>query len=250
MRWYTNRFKAELFLVDKHYASNTPSNKLTLSWWGGLYIKKFHPSASTRRAQLSVKVTSVRSSDLLNSIKYSWKITAAVIIIALNLLHLLEQRKQIWRETKLVTKNPLSYINIHDTFGVEFYIFCFMFSSCDYAASFNRKDKVKSLKVLEENESVQHVFFSKLNELDVITEEDIWVVEGFECATYRKKQTRSVNEWPLQLFLTKKRQAKKLFGWQSEETGFCHFTMMFQSALEKNEEVKLYSKILEKLFKC
>ena len=48
-----------------------------------------------------------------------------------------------------------------------------MFSSCDYAPSFNRKDKVKSLKVLEENESVQHVFFSKLNELDVITEEDI-----------------------------------------------------------------------------
>ena len=48
-----------------------------------------------------------------------------------------------------------------------------MLSSCDYAASFNRKDKVKSLKVLEENESVQHVFFSKLNELDVITEEDI-----------------------------------------------------------------------------
>lgn len=68
-----------------------------------------------------------------------------------------------------------------------------MLSSCDYAASFNRKDKVKSLKVLEENESVQHVFFSKLNELDVITEEDIWNVEGFEWATYRKKQTWSVN---------------------------------------------------------
>ena len=40
--------------------------KLTLSLWGGLSTKKFHPSASTRSAKLSVAATTVRSTDLVN----------------------------------------------------------------------------------------------------------------------------------------------------------------------------------------
>ena len=43
----------------------SPSMGLTLSGRGGFPTKKFHPIASTRRAQLSVAVTTVRSTDLL-----------------------------------------------------------------------------------------------------------------------------------------------------------------------------------------
>ena len=41
-----------------------PTMKLTLSGWGELLTKKFHPSSSTRRAQLSVAATTGWSTDL------------------------------------------------------------------------------------------------------------------------------------------------------------------------------------------
>ena len=51
---------------DLFYTVSTHSMKLNLSRSGGLSTKKFHPNASTRRAQLSVAVSTVRSIDLLN----------------------------------------------------------------------------------------------------------------------------------------------------------------------------------------
>ena len=71
-----------------------------------------------------------------------------VLIIALGSLHLLEEGKQIWMETGLVTNNTFRYISInqiHNHFGVEF---CkalpafHAFTGCDYTASFNRKVKL------------------------------------------------------------------------------------------------------------
>ena len=38
----------------------------------GLYTKQFHPSTSTRRAQMSVADTTVRSTDLLNYNVKTW----------------------------------------------------------------------------------------------------------------------------------------------------------------------------------
>ena len=116
-----------------------------------------------------------------------------VLIIALGSLHLLAEGKQVWIETGLVTKNTLTYINInqiHNHFGVGFCTALpafHTFSGCDYTASFNRKGKIRPMKLLEKNESVQQVF-SKLHDWDAITEEDIQVVEGFVCAMYGKKR--------------------------------------------------------------
>ena len=116
-----------------------------------------------------------------------------VFIIALGSLHLLAEGKKVWIETGLVTKNTLRYINInqiHNHFGVGFCTALpafHAFSSCNYTASFNRKGKIRPMKLLEKNESVQQVF-SKLHDWDAITEEDIQVVEGFVCAMYGKKR--------------------------------------------------------------
>ena len=44
---------------------------------------------------------------------------------------------------------------------------------------------------------------SKLRDWDVITEEDIQVVEGFVCAMYGNKRFQSVDELHLELFLKK-----------------------------------------------
>ena len=48
--------------------------KLTLPWWRGYQPRSFYPSASTRRAQLSVEAKVFRPTDLLNNVKY-WFIT-------------------------------------------------------------------------------------------------------------------------------------------------------------------------------
>ena len=46
--------------------------KLTFSCWGDSPTKTFHPSSSTRRAQLNVVATTVRSTDLLNCNVKTW----------------------------------------------------------------------------------------------------------------------------------------------------------------------------------
>ena len=46
-----------------------PRLKLTLPWWGGFPPRSFYPSASTRRAQLSIAAKVVRPTDL-NNFKY------------------------------------------------------------------------------------------------------------------------------------------------------------------------------------
>ena len=51
-------------------AAAPPRLKLTLPWWGGFPPRSFYPSASTRRAQLSIAAKVVRPTDLLNNFKY------------------------------------------------------------------------------------------------------------------------------------------------------------------------------------
>ena len=50
----------------------SPSVKLTLSWWGDLFTKNFHPSASTKRAQMSIAAVTLRSTYLLNCNVKTW----------------------------------------------------------------------------------------------------------------------------------------------------------------------------------
>ena len=47
-----------------------PRLKLTLPWLGGFPPRSFKPSASTRRAQLSVAAKVVRPTDLLKNVRY------------------------------------------------------------------------------------------------------------------------------------------------------------------------------------
>ena len=131
-----------------------------------------------------------------------------VLVIALGALHNLEEGKKVWMETGIVTKNTLRYISvnqIHESFGKEF---CkalpafHAFTGCDYTASFNRKGKVRPLKLFENNESIQQVF-SKLHDWNTINEEDIMSVESFVCKMYGQKRFASVNELRLELFLKK-----------------------------------------------
>ena len=52
------------------YYRSPPRLKLTLPWWGGFPPRSFKPSASTRRAQLSVAAKVVRPADLLKNVRY------------------------------------------------------------------------------------------------------------------------------------------------------------------------------------
>ena len=47
-----------------------PRLKLTLPWWRGFPWRSFYPSASTRRAQLTVEAKVVRPTDLFNNVRY------------------------------------------------------------------------------------------------------------------------------------------------------------------------------------
>ena len=77
-----------------------------------------------------------------------------------------------------------------------------VFTGSDYTALFNRKGKIRPLKPLEKDESVQQVF-SKFHDWDSITGENIQVVEGFVCSMYEKKRFQPVGELLLELFLKK-----------------------------------------------
>ena len=46
--------------------------KFVLQWWEGLSIKKFRYSASTRRAQLNVAATTVRSTGIFSCNLKTW----------------------------------------------------------------------------------------------------------------------------------------------------------------------------------
>ena len=87
-----------------------------------------------------------------------------------------------------------------------------------------------------------------MNEWDAITEK-IRAVKDFVCAMYGKKEI-PIYWWTASRTVPGKVQAEqRFFSWLSEETGFCYFTTMFKSALEKDEEVNLYNKTLKKLLK-
>ena len=58
-------------IIEKaHTVLPPPRLKLTLPWWGGFPPRSFKPSASTRRAQLSVAAKVVRQTDLLKNVRY------------------------------------------------------------------------------------------------------------------------------------------------------------------------------------
>ena len=55
---------------SSYYVTWPPRLKLTLPWWGGFPPRSFKPSASTRRAQLSVAAKVVRPTNLLKNVRY------------------------------------------------------------------------------------------------------------------------------------------------------------------------------------
>ena len=104
-------------------------------------------------------------------------------------LHLLGVGKQIWKETDLVTKNTLSYINInqvHDHFGVAFRMALPGFMPSQVLITLPQSTRRVKLGHSSYQKKVK--VFSKLNEWDAIKEKNIRVVEGFVCTMYGKKR--------------------------------------------------------------
>lgn len=131
-----------------------------------------------------------------------------VLIIALGCMHLLDPGKKVWLEAGLYTKNSLRYISINQLFQHCGESLCralpgyHAFTGCDYTASFNRKGKVRPLKLLEKNDGAQEVL-SRIGNWHEISDADIQVIESFVCSIYGKKTFMSVDEARLDMFLNK-----------------------------------------------
>ena len=86
------------------------------------------------------------------------------LIIILGCKHLYDPRLKIWLEVGKDSRNNQRYINIqqlHENLGEKL---CrtlpayHALTGCDYTASFNRKGKIKPLKVLQKNETAMDAF--------------------------------------------------------------------------------------------
>ena len=176
-----------------------------------------------------------------------------VLIIALGSLHLLHRNIQVWIESGLFTRNTLRYISVNQIFEKLGEDFCkalpayHAFTGCDYTASFNRKDKMTPLKLLEKNEDLQEIF-SRIDQWETICcERDFKKIESLVCSMYGRKGMSSVNEdMRLDMFLEKYRP-KRCRSRSCEKHGCNYFSSMFQSTFGEAEKSKLHLWHLEKL---
>ena len=76
-----------------------------------------------------------------------------------------------------------------------------LFTGCDYTASFSRKGKVRPLKYLEKDETMQEVFGSM--DFDEKVSEETYTIEHYVCNIYGKPKLKSFNESRLDIFLKK-----------------------------------------------
>ena len=131
-----------------------------------------------------------------------------VLIFALGCMANINPEVKVWLEVGLYTKNTLRYISVSQLYTKLGEKLCkslpahHAFLGCDYTASFNRKGKVRPLKVLEKNPTWQEIFggMGVNNNLNDINFAEI---EKYVCTIYGKKQFSSVDEVRLDMFLKK-----------------------------------------------
>ena len=82
-----------------------------------------------------------------------------------------------------------------------------LFTGCDYTASFSRKGKVRPLKYLEKDETMQEVFGSM--GFDEKVSEETYTIERYVCNIYGKPKLKSFNESRLDIFLKKYKSKSK-----------------------------------------
>lgn len=73
-------------------------------------------------------------------------------------------------------------------------------TGCDYTAAFNRKGKLRPLKLLQSNVKIQEIFGS-FGKGEEVTKEQYEECERFVCCLYGRKQLSSVDELRFEKFL-------------------------------------------------
>ena len=137
-----------------------------------------------------------------------------VLVIALCCLEHIPVSVNVWLEVGLYAKNSLRYIDVRKLFNKLGKDLCralpafHAFTDSDYTAAFSRKGKIRPLKTLEKDKTVQTVF-GDMEFPDDIQEEEFKVIENFTCTLYGKPKFNSVNEVRLELFLKKYQPRKK-----------------------------------------
>ena len=81
------------------------------------------------------------------------------------------------------------------------------FTGCDYTASFNRKGKLRPLKLLEPDKSIQEVF-GEMGINQIVTEEQMKNIETFVCKMYGHKKESSIDYVRSEMFLKKYKPMK------------------------------------------
>ena len=128
------------------------------------------------------------------------------LIIILGCKHLYDPRLKIWLEAGKDSRNNQRYINInqlHENLGEKL---CrtlpayHALTGCDYTVSFNRKGKIKPLKVLQKNETAMDAFI-EIGVAEELKEETCLLIEKYVCAVYGKKNLEDIDEVQTQIFV-------------------------------------------------
>lgn len=121
-------------------------------------------------------------------------------------MHPMNIGKKVWLEVGLFTKISLRYISINQIFQNCGELLCkalpgyHALTACDYTAFFNRKGKIRPLKLLEKNNAAQEVL-SRIGDWDdIISNTDIQIIKTFVCSIHGKKTFMSVDEDRLDMF--------------------------------------------------
>ena len=140
-----------------------------------------------------------------------------VLCIALGIRNQLSREHHIWLEVGHYTNNTLRYIDIdkiHDYFGDSV---CnalpalHIFTGSDYTAAFNKKGKVKPLKLLQDIVDFQSVF-SELGSEEVVGGDIQDVIESFLCLWYSQpKKVTKLDDARLNSFLNSYKTKKNDF---------------------------------------
>ena len=135
-----------------------------------------------------------------------------ILIIALANMEILSAGINIWLEMGLHTNNTLRYMCISEHIAPStgnsicvalpgFYAFI----RSDYTALFNRKGKIRPLKLLEKSEDAKKAF--SVLKGPFISDGEIQTtfkaIEKFTCAMYGRKRFTSIEEARLDIFLKK-----------------------------------------------
>lgn len=96
------------------------------------------------------------------------------LVIALGCCQFIYPSLKVWIEAGLLTNNTQRYISINQMHAALGGSLCMSlpayhaFTGCDYTASFNRKGKLRPLKLLQNNHELQLAFSQLGHETDVI----------------------------------------------------------------------------------